>query len=74
MILIHTAVCVLSVGRLLDDNNDYTLQEHQPILTNETLSKASDIERRLWSITKSEFYEFERNKEMCVQTNIEQKY
>ena len=51
-----------------------TLQEHQTIPTNATLFKVSTIEIQWRSMRKLDFWEFERNQEMCVKTNIAENY
>ena len=51
-----------------------TLQEHQKIVTNATLSKVSDMLLQWWSMRKLVFQVFQRIKEMCGQNYIMEKY
>ena len=51
----------------------HTLQEHQMILTNATVSKVSDIENEWWSMRKLVFYVIQRSKEMYGQNNTMKK-
>ena len=51
-----------------------TLQEHQKIVTNVTLSKVSDMLLKWWSMRKLVFPVFQRIKEMCGQNHIMEKY
>ena len=46
-----------------------TLQEHQWIPTNATVSKDSDMVLQWWSM-RIFFKVFERNEEICIKTNI----
>ena len=49
----------------VDNIDTYTLQEHQTVLTNATISRNSDIGNALWSMRNLVFQASERNEEMC---------